>query len=243
MCGIAGFSGDFEPALLERMSASIAHRGPDDHGSLHLPLERLQHLKTELLLQCLADVAGQSRIVLDVQQDQARLLQQLHRPPDDDDRAENADDGIERAPAEGGAEAESRQREQRRRRIRQDMDIGRAQIVIVMAGFVLMLVTAVIVQHHGACDVHAETQACDDHRFQILDRHGRIKPAHRFDGDAQTDDAEDQSARKPREIAELSGAEREAAIRGMPSRLCCLSSANAIAVWLSTCRATAVRRG
>ncbi len=37
MCGIAGFSGDFDPALLERMSAALAQRGPDDHGSLHLP--------------------------------------------------------------------------------------------------------------------------------------------------------------------------------------------------------------
>jgi asparagine synthase (glutamine-hydrolysing) len=37
MCGIAGFSGDFDPSLLERMSSAIAHRGPDDHGSLHIP--------------------------------------------------------------------------------------------------------------------------------------------------------------------------------------------------------------
>ena len=32
MCGIAGFAGDFDQALLERMSAAIAHRGPDDDG-------------------------------------------------------------------------------------------------------------------------------------------------------------------------------------------------------------------
>jgi asparagine synthase (glutamine-hydrolysing) len=36
MCGIAGFFGSFEPALLERMNASIAHRGPDDAGTLWL---------------------------------------------------------------------------------------------------------------------------------------------------------------------------------------------------------------
>ena len=34
MCGIAGFSGDFEAALLERMNAALAHRGPDDAGTL-----------------------------------------------------------------------------------------------------------------------------------------------------------------------------------------------------------------
>lgn len=33
MCGIAGFSGRFEPELLPRMGAAIAHRGPDDVGN------------------------------------------------------------------------------------------------------------------------------------------------------------------------------------------------------------------
>ena len=32
MCGIAGFQGHFEPTLLERMAASLHHRGPDDQG-------------------------------------------------------------------------------------------------------------------------------------------------------------------------------------------------------------------
>jgi asparagine synthase (glutamine-hydrolysing) len=32
MCGIAGYAGDFDEALLGRMSAAIAHRGPDDAG-------------------------------------------------------------------------------------------------------------------------------------------------------------------------------------------------------------------
>ena len=34
MCGIAGYSGSYDQALLERMSAAIAHRGPDDSGLL-----------------------------------------------------------------------------------------------------------------------------------------------------------------------------------------------------------------
>lgn len=34
MCGIAGFLGDFEQSLLERMNQSLAHRGPDDSGTL-----------------------------------------------------------------------------------------------------------------------------------------------------------------------------------------------------------------
>ena len=32
MCGIAGFSGDYDEILLDRMINSIAHRGPDDSG-------------------------------------------------------------------------------------------------------------------------------------------------------------------------------------------------------------------
>jgi asparagine synthase (glutamine-hydrolysing) len=36
MCGIAGFSGDFERALLDRMNAVQSHRGPDDSGTVYL---------------------------------------------------------------------------------------------------------------------------------------------------------------------------------------------------------------
>lgn len=32
MCGIAGFSGRFDPRLLDRMNRVMAHRGPDDEG-------------------------------------------------------------------------------------------------------------------------------------------------------------------------------------------------------------------
>lgn len=34
MCGIAGFSGDFGGSLLDRMGALLAHRGPDDAGTI-----------------------------------------------------------------------------------------------------------------------------------------------------------------------------------------------------------------
>jgi asparagine synthase (glutamine-hydrolysing) len=36
MCGIAGFSGKFDPSLLEQMSNAIRHRGPDDADALYL---------------------------------------------------------------------------------------------------------------------------------------------------------------------------------------------------------------
>lgn len=35
MCGIAGYNGDFEPDLLDRMNAVVQHRGPDDSGTWH----------------------------------------------------------------------------------------------------------------------------------------------------------------------------------------------------------------
>jgi asparagine synthase (glutamine-hydrolysing) len=37
MCGIAGFQGGFEPELLDRMSRTVAHRGPDGDGTALLP--------------------------------------------------------------------------------------------------------------------------------------------------------------------------------------------------------------
>jgi asparagine synthase (glutamine-hydrolysing) len=37
MCGIAGFSGHFDESLLSRMNDVIAHRGPDDEGTLYIP--------------------------------------------------------------------------------------------------------------------------------------------------------------------------------------------------------------
>jgi asparagine synthase (glutamine-hydrolysing) len=36
MCGIAGFSGNYGIKLLDAMTASVAHRGPDDHDTLLL---------------------------------------------------------------------------------------------------------------------------------------------------------------------------------------------------------------
>ncbi len=41
LCGIAGFHGDFDYGLLERMSSSIAHRGPDDMGLYFGPSVRV----------------------------------------------------------------------------------------------------------------------------------------------------------------------------------------------------------
>ncbi|MBI1821644.1 MAG: hypothetical protein HY036_06270 [Nitrospirae bacterium] len=37
MCGIAGFFGQFNPDLLEKMNRSISHRGPDDQGTYYNP--------------------------------------------------------------------------------------------------------------------------------------------------------------------------------------------------------------
>ena len=41
MCGIVGYSGDFDQGLLERMNQAIAHRGPDDSGILVDAAKRL----------------------------------------------------------------------------------------------------------------------------------------------------------------------------------------------------------
>jgi asparagine synthase (glutamine-hydrolysing) len=36
MCGIAGFSGHFDPQLLPKMGSLISHRGPDDAGDIYI---------------------------------------------------------------------------------------------------------------------------------------------------------------------------------------------------------------
>jgi len=41
MCGIAGFSGNFDEIILKRMNAVIAHRGPDDFGKCWLRTEQI----------------------------------------------------------------------------------------------------------------------------------------------------------------------------------------------------------
>src|SRR5262245_56508999 len=41
MCGIAGFSGRFERALLDRMNGAQVHRGPDDSGTVYLEREEI----------------------------------------------------------------------------------------------------------------------------------------------------------------------------------------------------------
>lgn len=71
MCGIAGYSGDFDAALLERMNAAIAHRGPDDAGVACFPEHRvgLAHRRLSIIdlstrgHQPMTDVSGTVSIV------------------------------------------------------------------------------------------------------------------------------------------------------------------------------------
>jgi asparagine synthase (glutamine-hydrolysing) len=71
VCGIAGFQGDFEPSLLERMNGAIAHRGPDDAGVFHEPRTRtgLAHRRLSIIdlsprgHQPMWDVTGVAAIV------------------------------------------------------------------------------------------------------------------------------------------------------------------------------------
>ncbi len=71
MCGIAGYSGNFEPELLDRMSEAIAHRGPDDHGAYFCAAEGigLAHRRLSIIdlsptgHQPMWDVSGRVAIV------------------------------------------------------------------------------------------------------------------------------------------------------------------------------------
>lgn len=50
MCGIAGFSGEFEQSLLQRMNSSIAHRGPDASDTLYLKKQRIGFVHRRLAI-------------------------------------------------------------------------------------------------------------------------------------------------------------------------------------------------
>lgn len=59
MCGIAGFSGDFEPTLLARMSDAIRHRGPDDEGEEFIAEHRVGLAHRRLSIIDLSDAGHQ----------------------------------------------------------------------------------------------------------------------------------------------------------------------------------------
>ncbi len=71
MCGIAGFQGRYEPEVLERMAARLAHRGPDDEGIATFPEHRvgLAHRRLSIIdlsplgHQPMFDASGQVAIV------------------------------------------------------------------------------------------------------------------------------------------------------------------------------------
>ncbi len=71
MCGIAGYSGDFDAPLLDRMNAAIAHRGPDDAGTAIYPEHRvgLAHRRLSIIdlsprgHQPMTDVTGRVSII------------------------------------------------------------------------------------------------------------------------------------------------------------------------------------
>ena len=49
MCGIAGYLGRFEPALLGRMNRAQGHRGPDGSGEWHDAQAGLAHVRLAIL--------------------------------------------------------------------------------------------------------------------------------------------------------------------------------------------------
>lgn len=68
MCGIAGFRGPPDPALLASMLALIEHRGPDDHGTFEHPGVSLGHRRLSIIdldhgHQPMATADGQLQIV------------------------------------------------------------------------------------------------------------------------------------------------------------------------------------
>src|SRR5580700_911846 len=71
MCGIAGFQGAFEPALLRQFARAMSHRGPDDSGEWYSPDARvgLAHHRLSIIdvsplgHQPMTDIPGQTVVV------------------------------------------------------------------------------------------------------------------------------------------------------------------------------------
>src|SRR4030081_708808 len=102
------------------------------------------------------------------------------------------------------------------------MQIGRAQIVVVMLPVVSVTVGVVpsgrlraLLQHDRADEVYGEAQGGDEDGGAIVDRNRGVEAQERLRGDRQRGDSENESVRKRGEVAELARAEGETPVFSM----------------------------
>ncbi len=187
----------------------------------------------------LAHALRQPLVRVDVEQDRPGVADQPVGPGGDHDRADETDDRIHPVPAEEAAEQQAHYHEGRDRGVRQHMDDGAAHvvvpmrravcicmlvimgmgrlIVIVLVVVVVMVSTAAEQEHAG--DVHDQPQDRDRDRLVEVDRDRGYEARDRLVADQQRDHRQDDGAGKPREIAELAGAEGEASVLRMAPRV------------------------
>jgi N-acetylmuramoyl-L-alanine amidase len=91
-----------------------------------------------------ADRFGEMRIGIDVEQDGAGVANKGVGPVGDDQRPDDAHHRVEPDPPEQKAAGQLDDRQHRRRRVGEDMDIGRAQIVVVSVARMVVIVIIMI---------------------------------------------------------------------------------------------------
>ena len=81
-----------------------------------------------------------------------------------------------------------------------------------------MAVAMVVLQHEGACQVHAESDEADGDGLAVMNGRGVKEALHRLECHEEGHDPEDDGARVAPEDFDLAGAEREALVAPVPAR-------------------------
>ncbi len=146
-----------------------------------------------------------------VQRNRSAVADQAPRPARDDKGADNADHRVEPDPAVGPARQKRDDRQNGRQRVGENMEVGRAQVVVSVpraAGFlavmsvvvvigmfmmlvvtVAMMMVVVVLEQPGAEKVHQKTQNRHEDRLVEADRNRTAQPHKAFPADQEGDDA------------------------------------------------------
>eukprot|EP01022_Parablepharisma_sp_SALTPOND_P021856 TRINITY_DN43714_c0_g1_i1.p6 TRINITY_DN43714_c0_g1~~TRINITY_DN43714_c0_g1_i1.p6 ORF type:complete len:319 (+),score=122.47 TRINITY_DN43714_c0_g1_i1:1736-2692(+) len=210
----------------QRVVADQGHDGPQ-MARPQAPKMQVRDLVAGALFKGGADLLGQPGQGVHVQQHPARVAHEPPGPAGDDQRAHDAHHRVHPHPAQILARGQGGDGQQRGERVGQHVQIGGLQVVVhlvvvvglaVVVGMVVTMAMAVIVvvaEHQGADQVDHQA----DHRHQDGlvkgDGHRIYQTRHRLIGHEHRDEAQQQGAGEPGQLAHLAGAETEAGVVGV----------------------------
>ncbi|MNX69586.1 hypothetical protein D3C86_1008080 [compost metagenome] len=168
---------------------------------------------------------------LAVQQHRAALPHQADGPAADQRRAHQPHHRIEPAPAQPPAAGQRHDGQHRGGRIGHHVEIGRAQVDVVMVVtgmsvvMVPMLMTMVVpvmmvraAEDERAAQVHQQADGGDGHRLLVVDGLRAEQPFHRSEHHQRGHPQQEDGAGEGRQHLDFPRAEGEAPIRGQPAR-------------------------